>query len=104
MDKKAADRDKRRQQEPERADVDVPAVSTPELIPPYYAQRDFSLAHKAQIFSQRKGDIIRDQQKLYLYKQQNQPIAVFDERMTAKCPNPKCGCVFAWDGGSKQEA
>lgn len=105
MSKKAAEKESPTHQELQQ-NVDVPEhtndfaepATAPALILPHYARQDFSLAHNKQIFTQRKGDIIRDQQKLNLYKQQNQPISPFDERQTAKCPNPKCGCVFAWDG------
>lgn len=78
-------------------------AEAPDLIPPHYALQDFSQVIGKRIFSQRKGDIIRDQQMLNSYKQQDAPIAPFDERQIAKCPNPKCGCVFAWDNGSTRE-
>lgn len=125
MSKKAADRDNLRQPESERkivldlladpaqeivkhdavADRTVKteeSVLSSELIPPHYALQDFNQVKGNQIFTQKKGDIIRDQQRLNLYKQQNAPIAPFDEWQMAKCPNSKCGCVFAWAPNSKQ--
>ncbi len=90
------------EESPSASDEILEPESEPD--PSYFASRDFTIAFGRHTFSQRKGDIITDQQRILIYKKTNAPIELFDAQMMAKCPNPKCGCVFAWDGGQKKEA